>query len=348
MESTFKKSFWRDVLTAWAKYAYIDSPSHEQLVNQMIWYNSKIKSNNKILHSKKAFKAGLRRVSDLTDGCRFLTPQELSDKYGISLMFANTIVTSIPREWKSDKTLQAFPELTPYDNFVSKTKVVHHYYEKRIENKSGVFDRYVKWQPRLHTGDTYQQFLKLFQYIYVVTNHSKLRSFQYRLLNDAIITNRNLKMWGILSSDKCTFCDIETETIVHLMFDCEIIQKVWKKIEAFCHEEFEVADQLCFTAENVIYNRVHKNPAHIVNFVVLAVKMKIYTHRCCKTNPTFYSFTSYINECKQIEKYNAIRTNNVSKYVKKWVYPEAIEHKIGEFSCEEYAMQYIEQLSQFE
>ena len=42
------------------------------------------------------------------------------------------------------------------------------------------------------------------------TISTKLRSFQYRPLMGALITNKNLKMYGLIDSDNCTFCNNAT------------------------------------------------------------------------------------------------------------------------------------------
>ena len=61
---------------------------------------------------------------------------------------------------------------------------------------------------------------KLHLDVYVVTNITKFRSFQYRLLQRGLVTNLQLAKWGIVSSELCSFCHQSVETLVHLFCDC--------------------------------------------------------------------------------------------------------------------------------
>ena len=64
----------------------------------------------------------------------------------------------------------------------------------------------MKLQSMLQTELSYADFLKLFRNIKIITNYVKLRSFQYRMLCNAIVTNKLLYKWKIIESENCTFC----------------------------------------------------------------------------------------------------------------------------------------------
>ena len=68
------------------------------------------------------------------------------------------------------------------------------------------------------------QNLNMFRNINACTISTKLCDFQYRINATALVTNIQLKRWGVLTSDHCTFCNLQTETIVHLLFGCTKIQ----------------------------------------------------------------------------------------------------------------------------
>ena len=59
---------------------------------------------------------------------------------------------------------------------------------------------------------------------YECTIESKLRSFQYHVINRSLVTNKVLNKWRIRSSDKCTFCKAEVENIEYLLLDCEFVK----------------------------------------------------------------------------------------------------------------------------
>jgi hypothetical protein len=49
--------------------------------------------------------------------------------------------------------------------------------------------------------------------LYLVTNDSKLKNFQYKLLHRTLPTNTFLVKIGIKNSDLCNFCKNDTDTI---------------------------------------------------------------------------------------------------------------------------------------
>ena len=92
-------------------------------------------------------------------------------------------------------------------------------YGTLISREQASVQKKCKWEQYLNTDITMKEFLKYFERISFITNHSKLRSFQYLLLQNALVTNKTLKQYKI-KDDKCTFCKIESETITHLLYDC--------------------------------------------------------------------------------------------------------------------------------
>ena len=50
------------------------------------------------------------------------------------------------------------------------------------------------------------------------TLETKLREFQFKILNRIVFTNEKLFRFGMAESDKCVFCQTEVESIEHLLF----------------------------------------------------------------------------------------------------------------------------------
>ena len=81
--------------------------------------------------------------------------------------------------------------------------------------------RYINWHEiELGFEFPYSSFLKAFKDMCSVTNIAKYRSFQYRLLHWAIVTNLRLQRWGMRSNDLCIFCGKSTGSYLHLFIYC--------------------------------------------------------------------------------------------------------------------------------
>ena len=59
---------------------------------------------------------------------------------------------------------------------------------------------------------------------------SKLREFQYKVLNCIVFTNEKLFRFGITQSPLCTFRQKEDESMGHLLFSCKESCENWKHV----------------------------------------------------------------------------------------------------------------------
>ena len=50
--------FWQDVLKAWSNYHYSIARGMEQVLKQMVWYNSDITSDGKLINNRLAIQQG--------------------------------------------------------------------------------------------------------------------------------------------------------------------------------------------------------------------------------------------------------------------------------------------------
>ena len=140
-----------------------------------------------------------------------------------------------------------------------------------------IHPKYVKWIQDLgidFCGSLYD-FGKLHKDIYKITNVSKYRSFQYRLLQRGIVTNIQLKRWKKRENDQCTFCAKQTEGVIHLFWECEIVKELWKELCTFVEKEYKI-NNLRMNVINVIFNDIAEGKRHIANFICLITKQYIY------------------------------------------------------------------------
>ena len=61
----------------------------------------------------------------------------------------------------------------------------------------------------------------------VVTVESKLRIFQYKVLNDILYLNDRLYKMGIVQTPLYSLCKQEKETVIHLLCQCHVTRQLW-------------------------------------------------------------------------------------------------------------------------
>ena len=184
----------------------------------MIWWNSKIRINGVPFFWRNPYLKQLKWVSDLYENEKLITPEIAAEKYCLTVLQYNALISAIPKKLK-DAARQNPATACYYDEMCNKKHLSRIIYSELIKidvNADQVTIQ--KWEEDLGSTIDSWNFRKLFAQIYVTTNFTKYRSFQYRLVHRAIVTNMHLYRWGIKTSNMCHFCGLSKETLTHLFF----------------------------------------------------------------------------------------------------------------------------------
>ena len=126
--------FWKQVLKCWSEFNYY---YESRIENQIIWYNSKIKINKKMIWWKTQYERGLMYVYQLFKDGNFKTEQQINEEFSLDILAYNSLKMAIPADWKQffrSAECGQFMPLPPsnYDHFAiskSKTKLVRVVYK---------------------------------------------------------------------------------------------------------------------------------------------------------------------------------------------------------------------------
>ena len=151
-----------------------------------------------------------------------------------------SIVNSIPSEWRSlakaptiislSALIPSTPtiktdtgNLTPISD-VSSRQIYQFFLDRRQippTAKQKLQDKY---------SDAIVDWEKIYSLAFSVTLESKLREFQYKILNYIVYTNEKLFRLGLTDSPCCTFCQEDVESIEHLLFPCKVSFEFWQHV----------------------------------------------------------------------------------------------------------------------
>ena len=70
----------------------------------------------------------------------------------------------------------------------------------------------------------------------IATFKTKIRIFQYKLLNNVVYLNKKLFHFGIISQ-KCSFCKLYDETPQHIFNECTYAQNLWNQLRLYLSEK---------------------------------------------------------------------------------------------------------------
>ena len=85
------------------------------------------------------------------------------------------------------------------------------------------------------------------------TLETKLREFQFKILNRIVFTNEKLFRFDMAESDKCAFCQTEVESIEHLLFSCKISSVFWKHVLSWLRDNNIIVESL--KEEDIIFGK---------------------------------------------------------------------------------------------
>ena len=142
----------------------------------------------------------------------------------------------------------------------------------------------------------------------------KLQDFQFRLLHYALVTNKDLKIWGLRENDDCNLCNLHQETIEHLMLECQYSRTLWEDLLAFIREKSGV--YISFTDKEKIFCVTDCQYAHFFNLVFMILKQYLYACRCLG-KLTHVMFQNIV-DAKETEKCIYIKNNRVQINERKW------------------------------
>ena len=105
-----ESKFWESVLTAWCELNYKTPETKSEIINQVLWYNSEIKINNRMIYYPELYDRGVSYLKDITAGNKIMKQNEIEYVYGctIDTMKYNSLIAAIPNKWK--KECQNAPE----------------------------------------------------------------------------------------------------------------------------------------------------------------------------------------------------------------------------------------------
>ena len=122
-----------------------------------------------------------------------------------------------------------------------------------------------------------------------VTKDTKLQVFQFQLIHNYLVTNSKLVYYKIKESNLCTFCNNEKETVVHLLWECEKTQHIYKE---YCEWLGQTCGlQISLRKSNVLLGIFPVVDNILENLILLYMKRYMYINRCKNNN---------IIECRRV------------------------------------------------
>ena len=306
------KGFWNDVVCAWAEGNYCEEIEYEQRTSQVLWLNSLIRIDHKPVFFKKAYQNGVIYFADLINNeGKLMSYQSFDMIYPNTLNYMDffSLTQAIPRQWRNDTYKHSFIE-TKYEQLMAKEKWSPHAYQIYIAKSAvHVYDCLLN---KLVLFEDLEELAETFQNIKKLTAVEKYKSFQYRLLHNAIYCTDRLKHCKILQHNLCRLCASHKETIQHLFFECSYAQELYAQVQTYLNSEIEL------TWKKIYTNKIEAEWSNRVNLMFLLAKNHIYSAVCTKRSLTIERVIFEYETIYECEYKTAMMSNGMAKFNKRW------------------------------
>ena len=292
--------------------------------NSMQLYNSHVRIANEFFFESKMYEKGVIYVKDIAPEGTIYTYVQYCQVYGgesVDFLRYASIISAIPTAWK--KLLRNETEASELE-FPSKYSVLcqtqkwsQKVYSALLKDEHGVLQRLANaWTQKLNTFVDSEQVQKALVAINEITHIVKYRSFQFKLIHNAVLVNDRLVHIGVVEDSRCSFCKMAKDSIRHHMIDCPITNEVWVKIQDYAKQKLDI--EMDLNPVKIIFN-ISNDEISAEHLLILLVKQQIFAAKCMNRKPSTTVICKEFEFIQNLEYKQAMLTNaKRKKYNRRW------------------------------
>ena len=314
-------TFTKEVIEIWSSLNYEENLT--DVGNTPIWYNSLIRIANQPIFYRKWSRAGGNQAKDILDHkSDFLKYEDFKPRYKVKTTFITYygVVSATAKLKKSfqDQVTMNSNQPTCGQKLLSASNICKGAYKLSVKRISSTPTKsQTKWITDCGNNANSIKWDKSCNLPFYCTRETKLQTFQFKLLHRRIATNNYHYKIGISLTDSCTFCEQTTETLIHLFWECESVQKFWQNIQYWLIQH-QVKPQDFSLNLPTCLGLVDNTEDILLHHALLIGRHHIYSSKIKKTLPNLHIFSQTFLKCQEIEKCFAYKKNAVKKYNSKW------------------------------
>ena len=313
--------FYEEITKAWSEVSKTTIVNIDNIVRQPVWFNKFIKVNVDIKIIKTNSKMGNMSINQVWEGVepnwKRVRKKGWSDN---EYLIWRSILDAIPMEWRQKlreynpnikieqkaKNIEISGKLCP----VSKVNAKMIYWKFLNEKaKTPTAQKYI--QKKLERSDI--EWSSVYSKIYESTIDTKLRAFQFKILNNCLYLNQKLFLFKLVESPKCSFCFEKNETIDHFFIECAETKNNYLKVRNWLKRA-----QINFPDLNLENVLIGYKGNSFENFLFILWKFVLYNSRIKQKSPLLSDFQSIVKHYEKIEYIIAKKKSKLPCHLKKY------------------------------
>ena len=232
-------TFYQELIELWCKISYQKPSDITHIYNQSLWYNSFIVGQGKPIFNLSFINKGILKVRDLlNDAGNFLHWQLGKSKYNLDFISWIGLIESIPQMWKRE--IKLFSLHSAERCSLCSLSREHFLPDLTVRGTYKILIRLLVQHPTAQRP--IERILQInnidWATVYLLPQktiiESRMRIFQYRILNNILYLKSRLYKFGFVESTMCSLCNSETKTMTHLFCHCSKTDQMWNTLTSWC------------------------------------------------------------------------------------------------------------------
>ena len=320
-----RNNFWSQVLMAWKDFSEIPNiKTLQDLYSEPLWYNPVISDYPFFL--KQCYIKSLANVGDNLDkNGNITTRNDIIQMYNIVNLdyltyFRLSKMAKIAKKKILDKGQSEISQ--PIRPFYSKNaqlifckkKGVKHIYRALVSDSPA---EHPKWNNILQTNINEEMWKSIHKLPYHIIKDNYLTYFQFKIINRILGVKDMLYKMKIADNSSCALCNRESETILHLFWECQKAQGLWRQVKDWLHTKLGIT--LPLDPITIILGYLNKDTNYIpINVIILVTKSYIFLNSQKKRILHITSLIKRITATIQDQQRISISNNRLQTFSKIW------------------------------
>ena len=322
LSTQLKNKFWVDVLKAWSNFCAAYKPDDDEIMTDKLWFSDNTKYTKTII--KDWDEKGLRFIADIfcKEDSSLHSKEQVSASFNVKMTFLcyASLVRSIPAHIRSfDNTKRLVAPILPYKIALLAKKIRTSHIVNNILVQTLMGNRNVtvsKTENKWHR-DVGVWHVGTLRDIRASTKNTYLQSLHYRIVKRIIATNTFMHRIGRADSALCTFCKNVNETLMHALWDCNIVHDFIKNVESCIQSKFNITLSLSVQVQKWFFPRLEQESRINILIITLA-KHTILRSKYMSRTPTIQLFLALLKLEASKEKGAALRRQMLDAFENKW------------------------------
>ena len=197
---------------------------------QIIWNNRDILVDGKPIFYNSWVNKGIICIKDLlAEDLNFLSLTELKAKLNLEVPF--TTFYGIPKIWKVKLRNTVSSKVQSLS--LPSTKIAY----SILLSKSYLIP--TGESKILNYGFTKENIQNVYMLPFRILHEPKLIIFQFKIIHNILPTQSSLFRAGIKDSDSCPLCSYESQSLLHMLFTCNISYTFWNLFTRWWHKTYQ-------------------------------------------------------------------------------------------------------------